>query len=264
MRTLAYALKAEFLKRLQEQWHYKLNYFSGIVATLIFFLGLVLVVGREGDPLLTMVMGFLFWVYGTGIIDELTIYTVEEAQLGTLEQIFATRTPVWAMLISKLIAMVTLTTARVILFLLLIVFIQKDLLYYIGRANWGAIIIVGLFILISLSGVGTIMFGLTLIFKRVGTFSTIIQYALLFFSGILVPIEQLPVPLRIISYLSPLTYGVRVLESIVIEYQPFRAVIGSGNWWLLVATSVVFVAIGVIVSKWCLRKAKIKGILGHY
>jgi len=264
MRTLAYALKAEFLKRLQEQWHYKLNYFSSIVATFIFFFGLVLVVGGDGDPLLTMVMGFLFWYYGAGIIDEMVIYTVEEAQLGTLEQIFVTRTPVWAMLISKLIAMVTLSTARVILFLLLIVLVQQDLLHYIGRANWGAIVVVGFFILISLSGVGAILFGLTLIFKRIGAFSDIIQYALLFFSGILVPIEQLPGPLRVISYLSPLTYGVRILESIVIDHRPLRAVIGSGDWWLLVATSCVFVAIGVATSKWCLRKAKIKGIIGHY
>lgn len=145
MRTLAYALKAEFLKRLQEQWHYKLNYFSSIVATFIFFLGLVLVVGGDGDPLLTMVMGFLFWFYGAGIIDEMVIYTVEEAQLGTLEQIFVTRTPVWAMLISKLIAMVTLSTARVVLFLLLIVLVQQDLLHYIGRANWGGDSCCGLF-----------------------------------------------------------------------------------------------------------------------
>ncbi|MCI2426074.1 ABC transporter permease [Candidatus Acetothermia bacterium] len=259
-----YALRAEFLKRLHEQWYYKLNYFSSIVATFIFFLGLVLVVGGDGDPLLTMVMGFLFWYYGTGIIDEMAIYTVEEAQLGTLEQIFATRTSVWAMLITKLIAMMTLSTAKVILFLLLIVFVQQDLLHYISRANWGAIVVVGFFILISLSGVGAILFGLTLIFKRIGAFAMVIQYALLFFSGILIPIEQLPVPLRIISYFSPLTYGLRVLEAIVVGHQPLWTILGSGDWWLLVSTSFIFAAAGIVVAKWYLKKAKIKGALGHY
>lgn len=83
--------------------------------------------------------------------------------------------------------------------------------------------------------------------------STLLRWGLLFISGVFIPISQMSPALRVISYLSPLTYAQDLMN---------HAVVGSGliNPWIdiavLIATSIIF----LLPSLRMHHQAKVKGV----
>ena len=83
--------------------------------------------------------------------------------------------------------------------------------------------------------------------------STLLRWGLLFISGVFVPLSQMAPALRIISFLSPLTYAQDLMN---------HAVVGSGliNPWIDIAVLVVTAILFLLPSLQMHHKARVKGI----
>jgi ABC-2 type transport system permease protein len=103
-----------------------------------------------------------------------------------------------------------------------------------------------------------------LIFKQVASLSDLIQYALVFLNGALLPVDVFPPWLAFFARLLPTTQGIIVLRQVSIEGLSLAEVWQSGSLILLLIHSAVFLTVGWLVFKWCEQFAKERGLLGQY
>jgi ABC-2 type transport system permease protein len=118
--------------------------------------------------------------------------------------------------------------------------------------------------ILGLFGFGFAVGGFTLIFKQVAALSDLIQYALVFLNGALLPVEVFPPWLAFISKLLPTTQGIIVLRQVGIEGKSLVEVWQSGTLVWLLVHSAVFLILGWLIFKWCEMAAKNRGLLGQY
>jgi len=208
-------IEAEALKFYYDVRRYLFNYLVGIVSTTIFlsgiYYGLRLLYARAGEE--TAFVGLLLWIFSSSAISGLADILAEERYLGTLERISVTKSSFISIVVSRLIVN--------FLFGLLQFVIIGSILYLLFRPNLAPLFlsskvffmqfIVSIFLLLSLYGFGFFIGSLSLIFKRVVAFSSVLEYLILFFSGIVIPWEKIPFLLRVFSNFLPMTWGIRTL-----------------------------------------------------
>ena len=68
--------------------------------------------------------------------------------------------------------------------------------------------------MIGVYGLSLILMALTMIYTKTASFGVVIEYTLLFLSGLIFPIEKMPLILKIISKFSPLYLGVNITNKI--------------------------------------------------
>jgi len=79
-----------------------------------------------------------------------------------------------------------------------------------------------------------------------------LQFPMMFLSGVLFPVEQMPVPLQYVSKFLPLTYAVDALRKVMVLGVDVSGVIVE--LLLLVAISIVTIALGVPLFDRAVRK----------
>ncbi|UCH31623.1 MAG: ABC transporter permease [Candidatus Bathyarchaeota archaeon] len=77
-----------------------------------------------------------------------------------------------------------------------------------GNANILALMVVVFITALTMAGFGLMIGGLSFYYRNPLVFANIFTFVLLIFCGVNFPIQELPQPLQIISYIFPLTYGV--------------------------------------------------------
>lgn len=77
-----------------------------------------------------------------------------------------------------------------------------------GSADLPALILVVFLTAFTMAGFGLLVGGLSFYFRNPLVFANIFTFVLLIFCGVNFPIQDLPLPLQIISYIFPLTYGI--------------------------------------------------------
>jgi len=255
-------IRTEIFKFYFDIKRYLFNYIVGIAATSIFLGGiywatksLFVEAGSE-----VAFMGLLLWLFASSALSDATEHLTEERYIGTLERISITKTPVVCILIARFIVNFLFTLCRAILIggILYIIFQPKTgLLFSSWRVSTMALIIAVLTI-IALYGFGLFMASLGLIFKRVGAISSILEYLVLFFSGIVIPWESMPSLLQSFSKVLPMTWGIRTLNNLQ-----------SGvNFWFcfanLIFYTLIITLIGSITFHYSMKFVKKKGEYSFY
>ena len=77
-----------------------------------------------------------------------------------------------------------------------------------GNADVLTLIVVVFLTAFTMSGFGLLIGGLAFYYREPLVFANIFTFILLIFCGITFPIQDLPNPLQVVSYIFPLTYGV--------------------------------------------------------
>lgn len=155
------------------------------------------------------------------------------------------------------ISMTTLVLAKIsgaILFGAIIAFspvLFAALLADLSGINWGIAIIS-----ILLMAVTSTLLGLAIAISakevfEAQTYSNFFRFPMLFLSGLFLPIENLPVFLRPVSYLLPLTYGADMLKGAIMRT-------GRMDTWFDVA---VLIGFGLLLFYYCQWSIKRKWIL---
>jgi len=262
MRNIALAISNETYKRLLIIWDYRFNVLMQLVVISLIFVGACFFIGGgqlNPEAIAPLLLGFIVWFYARIVVVAIGADLLGEAQAGTLEQMYMSPIPAELLLLGRMCAILLTSTIMVFLttgMLALVLHIQLSL-------HWEGIPVLFL-TLIGLSGFTLILAGAALVFKQVDALADLIQNAMLFLTGALLPIDHFPSWLATIAHTLPITQGIIVLRNVELNNQSLMAAWMNGSIPWLALHSAVYLSIGWLVFKWCERIAKRRGTLGQY
>lgn len=252
----------EMYRRLLLVWSYKFNMLMQLAMVALIFLGAAFFLGHgQIDPQQapSMLLGYAVWCYARIILLESSFFLTVEAQSGTLEQMYMSPVNAGFLLIGRMLAMLISTSCT----LVLPVGTLSLLLHVSLPLQWLSVPIL-LLALIGLIGFCMMICGAVLVFKQVDNLADLLQNALLFLAGTLVPLSSFPGWLAAISRLFPLTQGIVVLREITFEGQSLAVTWANGSLPWLILQSLLYLGLGWTVFKICERVAMHRGLLGQY
>lgn len=262
-------LYAEFVKFKGMFKRYYVDSIAEIISYLILFSGLTYaVVTRDSgnsNIVAQLLIGIFVWYIGINAIAIFTFILQEEMQLGTLEQIFLTKTNLNLMLLGRAIATFIFDAIGGIILssgtLLFIFIFSPDLVK--GHFNLipllnPLMILILILTMLGIYGFSFLLAGLSIIFKRISAITVILNYIFLFFTGVLVSGNNLPFVLDIFSKCLPITWGIININAI------FDGTVSIGEIIMLIINSFVYFVIGVIVFNRLSYYARKKGSLNQY
>lgn len=238
---------------------YAFDTLSGIITIYLFFLLIfygarALLGGQQGygDTLSGIVVGFFIWILAIFTYSELSFDLVREATEGTLEQLSMSPMGLTRVLVARFVAGLGLQLALLATLLVLMM---------ASTGRWLHLDVVSLVPLVVLTmtgvlGVGFVMGGLAIVFKRIQSSLQILQF--LFPVLLVAPLERFPA----VKYL-PLSWGNRLISSVMVDGTSIFSIAPS-DLGFLVLNSAVWMAIGVIVFRRFERIARQRGLLAHY
>lgn len=239
---------------------YPLEAIGTIIATTIVFYGLFLSVQyvAGSTPLLgerfdSIVVGYILWTLEIFIVNDIAIGLQEEAQTGTLEQVFLAPFDASKIFLARAFANLTLrlTLISVILFLILIL-TSTQLLFP------PALVAPLLTLLLAALGLAFSLGALALLFKRIQQLLGLFQFCLLFLMT--TPVETMTGPLAWSLNLLPMVTSAGILRDLMVR--------GGGlnveTYSLALANGAVYFCLGLGVFRWAECQAKHKGMLSGY
>jgi len=262
IRAFATAISNEITKGLIDLWRGKLASLLELILFALFFLAIMFAVGRgtfHQEQVVPLLLGFVGYIFFHMQTNRLFWGLLGEMQSGTLEQMYLSPLPSWLLTIGlEAAAVVEAALSALVLSLFIELVVQVPL-----PLDWAALLPLVLLVLGSV-GYSLILGGLTLLFKRLEILKELFQVAVLIFGGVLVPLEHMPGWMAAIARFLPLTPGVDVLRKILLDGVTLRQLSGDGTLWWLLGSAAAYLALGIIIFRWCERIAKRKGTLGQY
>jgi ABC-2 type transport system permease protein len=264
------ALRSEVIRLRGELQYYSLNYLAGVALNLILFGGIYFALTEASDTnqvnVLYLLVAYLVWYYASDILGQMSLTVLEEAMLGTLEQVYISRTPIHFVLLARTLSSLVKTSLFIIVFLI-IVAPAFDLLDYtagLGVADWIALVGICAVALIAATGLGLTLFGLSILFKRVGAVKMILDFVLLMFSGVFVSVKELPLVLKTVASFFPFTWALESLRLLVSQGMSASEVVSRGEWLAALVAAAAYLCTGALIASWCLDAGRRRGALAHY
>lgn len=251
---LGRVLAAFLLKKRAEYRRYWLDLTVGFVIKFIFFLGTLYASPiQTGQEAVVRLFGFSLWYLSSHVVSKLGNTALEEAYLGTTEQVLSTRTKLWQLLFGLVIAEILLSLGLVAVFLGASTVIMGVPSLWSGMDPIAVqVIIFTILGLLGMIGLGLLILGLSLRYKQVGAITEAILYYFLIFSGFFLDPEFLPQAVHLLNVISPLAWAVE----------------GMRNGWSILVPALlvsgVWILVGIIVLKWQWNWARRAGRLGSY
>ncbi len=256
------ATLSETRKGLLLTWSYKFNTITMLVRLSLFFVLISLVIGGgalERERLEETLLGFIIWFYAAIAISNMSYSLTEESQSGTLEQMYMTPAPTGVVILGRAFSSLAMGTSMVAL-------IAIGLILALGiriPIRWEGLPLFAL-TMMALFGLGFIIAGTTLLFKQVNQFSNLVENFLLYLSGALLPVHDLPGWLESFSKFLPTTHGIIALREVLLDGGSLGDIWSNGILgWLLLSSAAYFI-IGFTIFKIFERIAKNRAMLGQY
>lgn len=260
--TTLLVLRNEIHRRFLIIWDYKFDLLMQLMTVALIFIGASFFLGHgqfDTRQVPTMLLGYSVWFYARIVMLESSYHLEVEAQAGMLEQMYMSPFHASTLLVGRMLAM--LISATVLLSIpvgALIVLLHVNI-----PLHWEAVPVL-LLILVGLFGFTLILCGAVLVFKQVQTFADLLQNALLFLAGTLVPLSSFPGWLAAIARTLPLAQGIVVLREITFENKSLFTTWANGGIFWLALNSLLYLCIGWLLFKVCERVAMHQGSLGQY
>ncbi len=257
--------RAEVLRDLTTSLRYPLQLMTGLFIIYVLFMGLYMgaraIAGKfalSGD-LDGVIIGYTMWFFALMAINTMSIDIENEARQGTLEQVYLHAPNYLGLLWVRAVVHLALGAGLVLVLSLLIQLTTGNWL----ALTWGAVPLVIVVIVLTIAGLcgfGLILGGLSLVFKRIGQLSALVQFSLFFLAYI--DLATVPEPWRALVAHLPLARGVDILKALVGAGGDIAAV-ASGTTWLLV-DSIGYALLGSLIFYLMERVARRGGLLSHY
>ncbi len=242
-------------------WRYPFNLAAGIISIMMIFL--VIFYGAKfigagnpsfGNTLEGIVMGFMLWTFVIFAFSDLTWDFINEAQQGTLEQLYMSPLGFgWvsaSYVLSFLIINLTLTLG---LFLLMMAITGQWL-----HLDFLSLIPLMLLTVWGVYGFGFAMGGLALVFKQVQAVFQIFQFVWI----VLIMAPNVLDTMPWVKFL-PVTWGVHLIGRVLIGGQSLFTM-PIGDIAFLAAISGMYFLVGYAIFKRLEDVARNRGLLGHY
>ncbi|UBH16058.1 ABC transporter permease [Macrococcus armenti] len=262
-------LYAEFVKFKGMFKRYYVDSIAEIISYLILFSGLTYAVviknNSDNNIVAQLLIGIFVWYIGINAIAIFTFILQEEMQLGTLEQIYLTKTNLSLMLMGRAIATFIFDAIGGIILTsgtLLFIFVFSPNLIK-GHFNLMPLInplmiIILILTMLGIYGFSFLLAGLSIIFKRISAITVILNYIFLFFTGVLVSGNNLPYALDTFSKCLPITWGIININGLFNDSFSYIDLLG-----LFINTSLYF-SVGIITFNRMTYYARKKGSLNQY
>ncbi|OLD63910.1 MAG: hypothetical protein AUF65_00960 [Chloroflexi bacterium 13_1_20CM_50_12] len=234
----------ETYKRLLIIWDYRFNILTQLVTVAFIFVGATFFLGGghfDTGQLPALFLGYLVWFYARIVILTTSEDLMSEAQSGTLEQMYMSPVPSELLVLGRMLATLVSTTTMVLLTsisLVLPMHINIPLRLMLG--------------------------GAALVFKQIEALADLLQNALLFLTGSLLPVNHFPYWLEAFAKTLPITQGIIVIRNVMLGGQSLTSAWANGSLIWLAIHSTLYLCCGWLIFKWCERFAKKQGSLSHY
>lgn len=220
--------------------------------SLIFFGGRAVAGPAIVDSEAGIVVGFFLWTLATRSFRGLADSVMNEARWGTLERLFMSPYGFGTVMIVK-------TTVNIVLSLVWAGLMLLPMMAVTGR--WLTIDLLTtvpllLLTLLPIVGIGFAMGGLAVIFKRVENLFGILTFG--FVGLIAAPVGEFP-----LLGLLPVTQGSFMTRQ-AMETGTRLWEFSAADLGMLVATGLVYTAVGFFLFQRAQRRARREGVLGHY
>jgi len=262
VRIALLAIFNETYKRLLVMWDYKFNVLTQLVTIGLIFIGATYFIGGgqfNPSQVTSIFLGYIVWFYARIVIMNTSADLINEAEGGTLEQMYMTPTRTELLVLGRMLATLISTSIMVLLTALALIFILG--IHFPLR--WDGLLVL-LLTLAGLLGFTLILGGAALVFKQVDALADLMQNALLFLTGSLLPVSHFPNWLADIAKTLPITQGIIVLRNIELNGQSLATTWANGSLLWLIVHSAIYLSTGWIIFKWCERIAKRQGSLSQY
>lgn len=256
------AMFNESYKRFLIIWDYKFDVLTQLVVIGVIFIGASFFLGNgQFNPhqLTVLFLGYVVWFYARIVIMSTGADLVGEAQAGTLEQMYMTPARTEVLVLGRVLATLLTTTIMVFMTAIALVLILGISI----PLRWEGLVILFL-TMAGLFGFALLLGGLTLVFKQVESLADLIQNALLFLTGSLLPIDHFPPWLAAFSRTLPITQGIDVLRKVLLNGQSLVAAWNDQSLIWLIVNSLIYLILGWVIFKRCEQVAKKQGSLSHY
>ncbi|MCG0276705.1 MAG: ABC transporter permease [Thermosediminibacteraceae bacterium] len=254
VRNFGNTLYAFFIKKRAEYRRYWLDFAVGLAIKFIFFLGTLYASPiHTGSEAAIRLFGFSIWYLCAHVVSKLGNTVIEEAYLGTLEQVLSTRARPWQLVFGLIVAEILFSFLWIAIFFVMAVLIVGVNHVWSGLVTHASsLLIFGVISLIGMIGVGLTILGLSLRFKQVGSITEVLLYYLLVFSGFFLPPQFLPDFLHALNALSPLAWAVKGMNEGWSALPP--AIMSSAAW--------IFLGVLILITQW--NWVRQSGRLGTY
>ena len=206
-----------------------------------------------GDRLDALVVSYILWSLSLFIIGNIAGELQQEAQTGTLEQLFLS--PVQAAQLLIIRALANLAPQLVINFGILMLIMAIT-------GNWLSFSLSALppflTVLLSAYGLSLVLGSLALLFKRVQQVLAVFQFLLFFI--LMAPMETWTGPSYLLGWLLPITPSAGLLRNVLSHGVALNRI----SILLALLNSALYLGVGLLLFHWAERKAKQYGGLGGY
>lgn len=243
---------------LYELRSYAFNTFTQVAVIFIIFLfiffGAKTFIGdraSSGNTLSAIVVGFMMWTLAISTYGDIAFNVVGEATAGTLEQLAMSPYGLAVVMLAKFVS--SFIMGLLMIFVLLV-------LMMVSTGRWLHLDVpslLPLFVLtaVGVQGVGMMIGGLALVFKRVQSLLQILQFAFI----ALVSISPHAVPA--LKYL-PIAWGNHLTVHVMIDGDPISRL--GPQVAFLAAHSALWLAAGVAVFRRLMNVVRDRALLGQY
>jgi ABC-2 type transport system permease protein len=267
MRRWLKIARAEVLRDLKTTLRYPIELATGVFVLFILFMaiftGMRTMMGSAAAMLTgnvtNMVIGYSMWFFAMIAINTVSTDIESESRQGTLEQVYIHAPSYLGLIWVRAITHLILGSGAVLMLSLLI---------QLATGNWvhielqqiAPMLLVMALTLAGLSGFGLILGGMSLVFKRIGQLSALVQFGLII--PAVVDISQLQEPVRSLAAHLPLCLGVNLLRRLLVDGGSFKDV--AHGCVSLTLDSAVYIILGSVVFSLMERAARKGGMLSHY
>lgn len=257
MNSLPTLVRAITRKELILMIRYPVNTLSNLLLTYLFFVLIFFGGQAVAGPALTesldgIIVGFFLWTMASLSFGYLAYSVTAESQWGTLEQLYMTPFGIRTIMVVKAIVGTTLNFGWAVLMLLLMLVTSGRSLHI----DIVTVLSLGGLTLASALGLGFLFAGLAILYKRIEDLLSLVNFLLVAFIAAPVGSYELlkALPLAQGSYLLRQTMedGTLIWEFPLVELL------------ILVATAIVYLGVGYYIFWLSQRRARRKGVLGHY
>jgi ABC-2 type transport system permease protein len=206
-----------------------------------------------GDRLDSIIVGYVLWSLVTFILFSVAGALQNEAQTGTLEQLFITPYGAPRVFLTRAIADLFIQFVLIASILTLIMVLTGRYLAFPPMLIFPlSSVIMGAY------GMSFAIGSLALLLKRIQQLLGIFQFALLFL--LTVPSETWTGSMKILGLLLPMTAGAGLLRDLMARQQPLDLIQLS----FALLNGAVYFGLGLLLFRWAERETKRRGRLGGY
>jgi len=261
MHILLY-FKAVFLHFFVELKHYWVSTVALCAMMLLLFGGVFVASGglaltaQNAGYVNEQVIAYLFYYVLSMYFSYFESSIRSKVETGTIEQIIINRMRLIEIVLIEAVVQFFCTIIEGLPVFIVIFIIAKGFLKITFSANG---LIVLLFSLLGVCGVGLIMGGLSLRFKRIGQVPMILQ--ILFFGMSYVDTTALPASVNTILSFVPFQKSITYLK---LSFSGSSSIGYQSTFGTIIANNVIWFVIGVLAFAFFERQTKQKGIIGYY